>query len=193
VINMDIQVTYFDQKGPVNTEATLRIAQKRAAELGIEQVVIASTYGEAARKALEIFDSSKVNVVVVTISYGFKNEGWIMEEEVRKELEEKGAKVLTSIHALEDDVSSSFSSQKGGFSANQIVAETLRRFSKGVKVAVEITLMAAEAGFIDVEKETISIGGTDRGVDTAIVVKPAYARNFLDFEIREILAKPRIT
>ncbi|NLY06268.1 MAG: hypothetical protein GXZ17_09140, partial [Candidatus Atribacteria bacterium] len=53
--------------------------------------------------------------------------------------------------------------------------------------------MAAEAGFIDVEKETISIGGTDRGVDTAIVVKPAYARNFLDFEIREILAKPRIT
>jgi hypothetical protein len=25
------------------------------------------------------------------------------------------------------------------------------------------------------------------------VVKPAYARNFLDFEIREILAKPRIT
>lgn len=190
---MDIQVTYFDQKGPVNTEATLRIAQKRAAELGIEQVVIASTYGEAARKALEIFDSSKVNVVVVTISYGFKNEGWIMEEEVRKELEEKGAKVLTSIHALEDDVNSSFSSQKGGFSANQIVAETLRRFSKGVKVAVEITLMAVEAGFIDVEKETISIGGTDRGVDTAIVVKPAYARNFLNFEIREILAKPRIT
>ena len=109
---MDIQVTYFDQKGPVNTEATLRIAQKRAAELGIEQVVIASTYGEAARKALEIFDSSKVNVVVVTISYGFKNEGWTMEEEVRKELEEKGAKVLTSIHALGDDVSSSFSSQR---------------------------------------------------------------------------------
>jgi len=35
-----------------------------------------------------------------------------MEEEVRKELEEKGAKVLTSIHALEDDVNSSFSSQK---------------------------------------------------------------------------------
>jgi len=115
-----------------------------------------------------------------------------MEEEVRKELKEKGAKVLTSIHALGDDVNYSFVSQKGGWSANQIVAETLRRFSQGMKVAVEITLMAAEAGLIDVEKETISIGGTDRGVDTAIVVKPAYARNFLDFEIREILAKPRI-
>jgi len=189
---MEVQVTYFDQKGPVNTEATLRIAQKRAKELGIEQIVIASTYGGAAKKALEIFDSSKVNVVIVTISYGFKSEGWIMEEEVRRELEEKGAKVLTSIHALGDDVSSSFSSQKGGWGANQIVAEALRRFSQGMKVAVEITLMAAEAGLIDVEKETISIGGTDKGVDTAIVVKPAYARNFLDFEIREILAKPRI-
>lgn len=188
---MEVQVTYFDQKGPVNTEATLRIAQRRAEELGIEQIVVASTYGETAKKALEIFDSSKVNVVVVTISYGFKNEGWIMEEEVRKELKEKGAKILTSIHALGDDVNSSFISQKGGWSATQIVAETLRRFSQGMKVAVEITLMAADAGLIDVEKETISIGGTDRGVDTAIVVKPTYARDFLDFEIREILAKPR--
>ena len=33
---MDIQVTYFDQEGHVNTEATLRIAQKRVAEPGIE-------------------------------------------------------------------------------------------------------------------------------------------------------------
>ena len=52
--------------------------------------------------------------------------------------------------------------------------------------------MAAEASLIDVEKETISVGCTDRGADTAIVVKPSYARNFLDFEIREILAKPRV-
>ena len=33
---MDIQVTYFDQKGPVNTEATLELA-KKSGELGIEQ------------------------------------------------------------------------------------------------------------------------------------------------------------
>ena len=189
---MDIQVAYFDQKGPVNTDATLRIAQKRQKELGIKQVVVASTYGETAKKAVEVFGSSEVNLVVVTISCGFEDEGWIMEEEVRKELKGKGAKVLTSIHALGDDVSSSFSAQAGGWSANQIVAETLRRFSQGMKVAVEVALMAAEAGLIDVEKETISIGGTDRGADTAIVVKPSYARKFLDFEIREILAKPRV-
>jgi hypothetical protein len=61
-----------------------------------------------------------------------------------------------------------------------------------VKVAVEITIMAAEAGVIDIDHEVISIGGTHQGADTALVVKPSYARNFYDFEIREIIAKPRI-
>ncbi len=42
-----------------------------------------------------------------------------------------------------------------------------------------------------VTHEVIAIGGTDRGADTAIVIKPAYARKFKDLQIREILAKPR--
>ena len=89
----------------------LRIASERGGRLGIKQVVVASTYGETAKKAVEVLGSSEVNLVVVTISCGFEDEGWIMEEEVREELKGKGAKVLTSIHALGDDVSSSFSAQ----------------------------------------------------------------------------------
>jgi len=72
-----------------------------------------------------------------------------------------------------------------------VVRETLYRFSQGMKVAVEIAVMAADAGLIDVSGEVISIGGTNEGADTAIVLKPAYARKFKELEIREIIAKPR--
>ena len=60
-----------------------------------------------------------------------------------------------------------------------------------MKVAVEITLMAADAGLLDVSEEAIAIAGTDEGADTAIVIKPAYSRKFNELKIREILAKPR--
>ncbi|MCX7795123.1 MAG: hypothetical protein N2380_01170 [bacterium] len=188
---MDVNVKYFETKGNVNTDETLKVAKERAKALGIKQIVVASTYGETGKKAIEVFKDLGVNLVIVTISSGFTKEGWIMPDNVRKELESKGAKVLTCIHALGDDVSSAFSSKFGGHNPNQIVAEVLRRFSQGMKVAVEIVIMSAEAGLIDVNQETIAIAGTDRGADTAIVVKPSYARDFLSFEIKEILAKPR--
>ncbi|MGB9681670.1 MAG: pyruvate kinase alpha/beta domain-containing protein [bacterium] len=188
---MEVVVKYFEEKGEINTEATLVVARRRLEELGIKQVVVASTYGDTARKAIDVFENLDINLVIVTISYGFTREGWIMKEEVRKELESRGVKVLTSVHALGDDVSSSFSSKFGGHNPNEIVAEVLRMFSQGMKVAVETTIMAVEAGLIDVNQETIAIGGTDRGADTAIVVKPSYARDFLSFQIREVLAKPR--
>jgi hypothetical protein len=60
-----------------------------------------------------------------------------------------------------------------------------------MKVAVEVALMAADAGVIDTSREAIAVGGTNAGADTAIVVKPACTRKFKEFEIRELLAKPR--
>jgi len=59
-----------------------------------------------------------------------------------------------------------------------------------MKVAVEVALMAADAGLISVVGDVIAIAGTDRGADTAIVVRPSYTRKFLDLKIKEIIAKP---
>jgi hypothetical protein len=42
------------------------------------------------------------------------------------------------------------------------------------------------------DAEVVSIAGTDSGADTAIICKPAYPRTFLDLEVREVLAKPRV-
>jgi len=114
-----------------------------------------------------------------------------MTSDERSKVEAEGVKVLTCSHALGDGVSASLAGERGGVSTEQIVAQTLYRFSQGMKVAVEIVLMAADAGFIGIDREVISIAGTSEGCDTAIVVKPAFPRSFKELEIREVLAKPR--
>jgi len=187
---MDIPVVYFDKTGAQNTDLTLQVARERCLTLGIKEVVVASTHGGTGFKTLKVFKGTNVQIIVVGISHSFHSEGWVMDNAIRHQLENQGAKVLISLHALGDDINAGFSGSEV-FYPNQIVAETLRRFSQGMKVAVEITIMAAEAGLIGIDREVISIGGTHEGADTAIVVKPSYARHFLNFEIHEILTKPR--
>ena len=59
-----------------------------------------------------------------------------------------------------------------------------------MKVCVEIAAMAADAGFISVDKNIVAIAGCGKGADTAIVIKAANSRNFFDMDIKEIIAKP---
>jgi len=40
------EILYFSVKGAANTDAVLKAAFKRAEELGIKTVIVASTYGE---------------------------------------------------------------------------------------------------------------------------------------------------
>ena len=75
----------------------------------------------------------------------------------------------------------------------RIVASVLRLFCQGMKVAVEVTLMAADAGVIPVDHAIVAIAGTGRGADTAIVIQPANTTNFLDLDIHEIIVKPYTT
>ncbi len=188
---MELTVHYFEQPGPQNTEITLQAALRRAQELGIRQVVVASSHGETARRAQALFGPVGIRVIAVSICHGFAAEGWTMAPEVRRELEEMGVIVITGIHALGDDVNSAFSEKYGGRAPSEIVRDTLYRFSQGTKVAVEITLMAADAGALDMSQDVIAIAGTDSGADTALVLAPAYPRRFLDLRVREIIAKPR--
>ena len=60
----------------------------------------------------------------------------------------------------------------------------------GLKVAVEIALMAADAGLVRTDEDIISIGGTGRGADTAAVIRPANVSRFFDLRVKTILCKP---
>jgi uncharacterized protein len=183
-----VEVLYYDRPGPINTDDTLRVAAKRALQLGIKQVVVASSHGDTAIKAREAF-AKQVSVLAVTISDAFQKEGWIMGDDERRRVQEAGVQVLTTMHTLGDDVSEAVVGQ--GWAPNRVVRETLYRFSQGMKVAIEVALMAAESGLVDMDSDLIAIAGTDGGADTAVVLKPTYSRFFGQLKIREILAMPR--
>ena len=189
---MELKTLVFETYGDHNTDATLKISVERVKALGIRQVVVASSHGSTALKAQELFGPLGIKVIAVTICHGYESEGWTMTAEERSELIRLGVIVHTGIHALGDGVGSAFSEKNGGRVPEEIVRETLYRFSQGMKVAVECLLMAADAGLLDMDREVISIAGTSSGADTAIVCKPSYPRTFQQLEIREILAKPRI-
>jgi hypothetical protein len=189
---MELKTLVFEKAGEHNTDATLQIAKERALALGIKQVVVASSYGGTARKAHALFAPAGITVIAVSICHGWETEGWTMSAETKAELARLGVIVHTGIHALGDGVGSAFTEKCGGRTPEEIVRDTLYRFSQGMKVAVECLLMAADAGLLDMAQEVIAIAGTSSGADTAIVCKPAYPRTFHTLEIREVLAKPRI-
>jgi len=187
---LEKKIIYFEETGAGNTEKLLAEAKLRANELGIRDFVVASTHGGTAIKAKEVF-GEKANIVAVTISEGYRENDWCMTGEERKKLQSKGIKVFTGTHTLGDGVASAFTDKSGGKSIEEIVRDTFYRFGQGMKVAVEVSLMAADAGLIPMDREVIAIGGTSEGADTCIVVKPTCPRKFHELEIREIVAKPR--
>ena len=76
------------------------------------------------------------------------------------------------------------------FTPLNIVADTLRMFCHGVKVCVEVAVMAAEHGYITPDEEVVVIGGSHHGADTAVVLKPAYAANMFDTRIKQLICMP---
>ena len=183
------KTVYFEAPGKQNTESVLQLVKNYAQSEGVRDIVVASTTGETGVKASKIFKA--FNVVVVSHHVGFQELGvWELKEENRRKILENGAKILTATHAL-SGVERAVRKKLGTIMPLELMAHTLRLFGEGTKVCVEISIMAADAGLIPVDREVVAIGGTGRGADTALVIKPATASRFFNLEIREIIAKPR--
>ena len=189
---MTKEIVYFARAGAGNTEGVIQAVPKRVQELRIEHVVIASDTGETTLKFWEALKGTGVKLVSVCEHAGYDGGDEIsIREEARKDLENKGIRVLVASHAL-SGVSRSITKKFGGITPVEVIAHTLRLFGgEGIKVAVEISVMAADAGLIPTNREVIAVGGSGSGADSAIVRKAAHMNNFFDLEIREILAKPR--
>ena len=179
---------FFDKPGKNNTEQTLNLAFQRGKELDLNEVVLASTKGDTAYKALEIF--SGFRITVVTYHCGFKEPfKKVMADNIKNDLKEKGVTVVSATHAL-SGVERSITKKYTGIYPVLLIADTLRLFGQGTKVAVEVSIMAADAGALT-GNDIISIGGTARGADAALVIKPANQSDLFDMRIREIICKPR--
>jgi hypothetical protein len=184
------EILYFESPGEVNTDETLKIAKERADELGIRDVVVASTRGGTGVKAVELFRG--YNVVVVPHVTGQREPGQQeLTEENMKKIEKAGGKIVIAAHAF-SGVNRAIQAKWDTMYPSGIIAQTLRLFGQGMKVVVEIAAMASDAGAIPADKDVLVIAGSSRGADTAVVIKPANSHRLFDMVVKEIIAKPNI-
>src|SRR3972149_4523858 len=167
---MEGKIVYFEQAGPENTEASLHIVKQRAEELGIKTILVASTTGSGAVKAVEVLKGLRVIFVSHSTGFGEPNVQRFTEEN-RKIVESKGGIILTATHVFAG-LSRALRNKTNTAAIGDVVAETLRIFGPGTKVACEISMMAADAGLVRTDEIIISVGGTGRGSDTALVLHP---------------------
>lgn len=178
---------YWDQAGKNNTVSTVKLAIDRAKELGIKHLVVASNTGESAVLGLD----SGLEVVCVTHHVGFAGPGVDeMPDETRQKLVQAGAKVLTTTHLMAG-LDRCLRIKFGGLYPSEIIAMSLRLLGQGMKVCVEVSVMALDAGLIPYGEDVVAVAGSTQGADTAVVIRPEHSNNFFDTKIKEIICKPR--
>ena len=73
----------------------------------------------------------------------------------------------------------------------EVAAHALRILGQGMKVCVEISMMAADAGLVELHEPIVAVAGTGHGADTAVVIRPAPTAEFLDSKVDRIICMPR--
>lgn len=187
---MESKIVYFEKSGSENTEAVFRIARQRAEELGINSILVASTTGATAVKAMDALKGLRV-IVVSHVTGMHEPDTQEFTEENSNIVESKGGIMLTAAHAF-SGVSRALHTKFDTATIGDVIADSLRIFGQGIKVTCEIALMAADAGLVRTDEDIICIAGTGGGADTAVVLKPVNARRFFDLKVKEILCKPRL-
>jgi len=202
---MERKIIYFSEPGPQNTDAVVEAIRERVKDSDLKYVVVASESGKTALKVARALKDFGVKVVCVSAYAGIrKTEGrtWPdIKGEVKEELDRFSVKILNETPWIFR--SSAIDYQFLGEVAPSIIMHKVlsRLMGYGFKTAIEITLLAAEAGVIPVDEEVVAVAGTGwlgGGADCAIVVRPSVLPDawFMDvekgIEVREIIAIPRL-
>jgi len=191
------QVYYFDQPGEGNTQLVIEAVSQRLKAGGIKRVIVASTSGETAARFAR---SLKGKFELICVSEApFRREwgeGWpCLKEEFRQELEELKVPIIDKApYVFHNSVLDS--ARWSDAFPERLVKETLYCFGQGMKVAVEVALMAVSCGYVIPFEDVIGVGGSGKGADTAIVLRATYPACLFDkdsakrLEIREVIAMP---
>jgi hypothetical protein len=160
-------IVYFERSGLKNTDRVLNLVAENSNRLEINTVVLASTRGGTAEKAFRILKGKMLIVV------GIDRDRF--STDLLNTAESIGIPVIFSHETIYDypiDMKTAF-----------------RRFSQGMKVAVEDVVVACTQGVLEDNIDVISLAGSSWGADTAIVIKSA--SNFSDVRIKNIICMPQ--
>ena len=191
------EVYYFDEPGEENTQLVTEAVSQRLEAGGIEKVIVASTSGETAAKFARSLKGKAELVCVSEAPYRQEwGEEWpCLKKEFRQELEGLGVAIIDRAPYVFHNSILEAARWSGGF-PERLMKETLYCFGQGMKVAVEVALMAVSCGYITPFEDVIGVGGSGKGADTAIVLRATYPASLFDkdptkrLEIKEIIAMP---
>ena len=184
---------YFDIHGEINTGKTIELARRRAEELGIGKVVVASETGLTALRVLDAFPDSEV--IVVSSAAGTLVESSIIgdlrigipDEGILNELRERGARVVRGT-----DPFWNIAANTGLIDACKMGMMYFKVLCGGLHVCMTAVLEATDTGHLVEGEEVVALAGSFVGLDTAIVAGAANSVNFFKkFEVLEMICKPR--
>lgn len=186
-----METMLFEKPGNQNTDNCVKAVLGYVKDHGKKHVVVASTSGKTAMTFHKALKGTGANLVIVTHSIGFKEPGHDeFDADIRRQLAKARVPIHTGTiltHSLEKSLMDSFKGIYPGY----LIANTLRRFGEGTKVAIEVVMEACDAGLVPEDDEVIGVGGTYRGSDTVLLIRSKPSKRFLDLDVLEILARPR--
>jgi uncharacterized protein len=211
----------FERPGPINTNEIVNIVREKSTL--VKYIVVASITGDSAVKVAQ--NITNKTITCVTCPQGMYWEIDQMEKDIFNDIPElkviKDKWVQERLHRVPMNITDenrvklnqlnvtivqgtipffgpSFSMRLHlhQVTSLDIIAKTLELISPGTLVCLESVLMSTDAGVIPEGELVLACAGTERGLDTAWIMRSCASANMFHpskgFRFVELLAKPGI-
>jgi uncharacterized protein len=211
----------FERPGPINTNEVVNIVREKLTL--VNYIVVASITGESAIKVAQ--NAANKTIACVTCPQGMYWEIDRMEKDIFNDIPElkdiRDKWVREGLHRVPMNITEenrvilnqlnvnivqgtipffgpSFSMRLHLHQVTSLdtIAKTLELISPGTLVCLESVLMSTDAGIIPEGELVLACAGTERGLDTAWIMRSSASANMFHpskgFRFVELLAKPGI-
>jgi uncharacterized protein len=191
----------FAHPGPENTAEVIEAIRERLQEGDLTTVVVASSTGQTAIEAAQQLQGASRLIAICDPPWaiGKVPKAARISPENKARLADLGVEVVDTVPYASRAYSTGASNNV--YEAMDLLVVVFDAFrmvgGQGLKVAIEVALMATNSGVLPPCQDVIAVAGTGDGLDTAIVLKTAYSIDIFSPkpserpEVREILAMPR--
>lgn len=172
---MDRLVSYFPEFGEQNTGAVIACIARRLQDGDLSTVVVATSSGRTALQFAEAL-AGRPGLRLIAVGNGPGSPYERLAPAARRQLVQQGVEVLDNM----PNASSAFTGDGhpnlyGAVDLLVVAYDTMRKLGgQGLKVAMEVGVMACNAGLVQPGERVIAVGGTSTGADVAIVMKAAF-------------------
>ncbi len=173
------ETVYFEKGGPKNTTSTLLAVKERITVIKPFAVIITSTSGKTALEAAQILSGTGIRLIAVPFQKHLWGKYSSPDPNLVAECCELGVEFLPDEPAIP-----MLSSE------HPDIVNAWRTVSQCFKVALQVASMCVDTGLLKPGDEVISVGGSGRGADTAIAVRPYGYNEVLKSNVIEIIAMP---